>query len=180
MVRPVNSQSKERPNIVAFRPERMSNGSPQVDPLRQFIIDHSRIFVTRACAASRTEHGSIETRGPDLRRFKSGDPGPPTLKLWRASCFARKAALVLRSSESEAGWRRGGDSNPRCPCEHAAFRVRCIRPLCHLSAVMVGRCRRGALDNGCTGRLQGPICLLSGFFGTAPFLPGANVRRHAV
>lgn len=60
-------------------------------------------------------------------------------------------------------WRRGRDSNPRCPCEHAAFRVRCIRPLCHLSAVMVRRCRRGALDNGWAGRLQGPICLISGF-----------------
>lgn len=31
-------------------------------------------------------------------------------------------------------WRRGRDSNPRYPCEYAAFRVRCIRPLCHLSA----------------------------------------------
>lgn len=64
----------------------------------------------------------------------------------------------------EAKWRRGRDSNPRCPCEHAAFRVRCIRPLCHLSAVMVGRCRRGALDNDWTSRLQGQICRMSGFF----------------
>lgn len=31
-------------------------------------------------------------------------------------------------------WRRGWDSNPRYPCRYAAFRVRCIRPLCHLSA----------------------------------------------
>ncbi len=30
-------------------------------------------------------------------------------------------------------WRRGRDLNPRCPCRHAAFRVRCIQPLCHLS-----------------------------------------------
>ena len=30
-------------------------------------------------------------------------------------------------------WRRGWDSNPRCPCRHAAFRVRCFRPLSHLS-----------------------------------------------
>ncbi len=30
-------------------------------------------------------------------------------------------------------WRRGGDSNPRYACTYAAFRVRCIRPLCHLS-----------------------------------------------
>ncbi len=30
-------------------------------------------------------------------------------------------------------WRRGGDSNPRYPCEYAAFRVRCFQPLSHLS-----------------------------------------------
>ena len=28
----------------------------------------------------------------------------------------------------------GGISNPRYPCEHAAFRVRCFQPLSHLSA----------------------------------------------
>src|SRR6202034_326794 len=32
------------------------------------------------------------------------------------------------------GWRRGRDSNPRYGCPYAAFRVRCIQPLCHLSA----------------------------------------------
>ncbi len=38
-------------------------------------------------------------------------------------------------------WRRRRDSNPRYPCEYAAFRVRCIQPLCHFSAC--GRpCRR--------------------------------------
>jgi site-specific DNA recombinase len=31
-------------------------------------------------------------------------------------------------------WRRGRDSNPRYPCEYAAFRVRCFQPLSHLSA----------------------------------------------
>ena len=31
-------------------------------------------------------------------------------------------------------WRRGGDSNPRYAFTHAAFRVRYIQPLCHLSA----------------------------------------------
>jgi hypothetical protein len=30
-------------------------------------------------------------------------------------------------------WRRGRDSNPRYPCEYAAFRVRCFQPLSHLS-----------------------------------------------
>jgi hypothetical protein len=32
------------------------------------------------------------------------------------------------------GWRTGWDSNPRSPCRLAAFRVRCHRPLDHLSA----------------------------------------------
>ena len=40
-------------------------------------------------------------------------------------------------------WRRGWDSNPRYPSRHAAFRVRYIRPLCHLSAapMSLGRAR---------------------------------------
>jgi hypothetical protein len=33
----------------------------------------------------------------------------------------------------KVSWRRGRDSNPRYGCPYAAFRVRCIRPLCHLS-----------------------------------------------
>lgn len=39
-------------------------------------------------------------------------------------------------------WRRRRDSNPRWACTHAAFRVRCIQPLCHFSASVVGRCQR--------------------------------------
>src|ERR1700681_1118679 len=34
-------------------------------------------------------------------------------------------------------WRRGRDSNPRYGCPYAAFRVRCDRPLCHLSVAPV-------------------------------------------
>src|SRR5689334_21933950 len=35
-------------------------------------------------------------------------------------------------------WRRGRDSNPRYGCPYAAFRVRCIQPLCHLSGARLG------------------------------------------
>ena len=68
---------------------------------------------------------------------------------------------------SRDDWRRGGDSNPRCPCRHAAFRVRCIQPLCHLSSNMfndLSRKRPSALtistdrpltDNG--GRRRLPV-----------------------
>jgi hypothetical protein len=33
--------------------------------------------------------------------------------------------------------RRGRDSNPRYGCPYAAFRVRCIQPLCHLSNYLI-------------------------------------------
>ncbi len=44
----------------------------------------------------------------------------------------RRLAAVMK-------WRTGRDLNPRYPCRYAAFRVRCIQPLCHLSAVAFGR-----------------------------------------
>lgn len=48
-----------------------------------------------------------------------------------------KAHKILNKNQyhTQEQWRRGGDSNSRYPCEYAAFRVRCNRPLCHLSAV---------------------------------------------
>jgi hypothetical protein len=47
----------------------------------------------------------------------------------------------LASVSVKRVWRRGRDSNPRWASTHAAFRVRCIRPLCHLSGSR-GRARR--------------------------------------
>ena len=47
------------------------------------------------------------------------------------------AGAIGRSAEGQLrrrSWRRGRDSNPRYPCEYAAFRVRCFQPLSHLSA----------------------------------------------
>jgi hypothetical protein len=41
--------------------------------------------------------------------------------------MAEPAGMALKR------WRRGRDSNPRYGCPYAAFRVRCDRPLCHLS-----------------------------------------------
>src|SRR6202043_438077 len=51
-------------------------------------------------------------------------------------------------------WRRGRDSNPRYGCPYAAFRVRCIRPLCHLSELRRLE-RRGAVFSGDGGETQG-------------------------
>jgi hypothetical protein len=40
---------------------------------------------------------------------------------------------LLSGTGHESNWRRGRDLNPRYGCPYAAFRVRCDRPLCHLS-----------------------------------------------
>ena len=45
----------------------------------------------------------------------------------------RKPMEKPMRKQAKAAWRRGRDSNPRYPCEYAAFRVRCFQPLSHLS-----------------------------------------------
>src|ERR1043166_8888932 len=49
-------------------------------------------------------------------------------------------------------WRRGRDSNPRYGYPYAAFRVRCIQPLCHLS----GRARRARVFSEGAARGEDP------------------------
>ncbi len=51
-------------------------------------------------------------------------------------------------------WRRGRDLNPRYPCGHSAFRVRCDRPLCHLSAVRATTPCGSAAYHAQTGRYK--------------------------
>ncbi len=53
------------------------------------------------------------------------------LRTLAAASGVKSATPGVRSSV--LNWRRGGDSNPRYPCRYAAFRVRCVQPLCHLS-----------------------------------------------
>jgi hypothetical protein len=56
---------------------------------------------------------------------------------WRfaaTSVFSRRAAAHAPINPlTTKQWRRGRDSNPRCPSRHARFQGGCIRPLCHLS-----------------------------------------------
>ncbi len=53
-----------------------------------------------------------------------------------AASDVKSAKPGFRSSVLK--WRRGRDLNPRYGCPYAAFRVRCIRPLCHLSGASPG------------------------------------------
>jgi hypothetical protein len=76
------------------------------------------------------------------------------------------------------GWRRGRDLNPRWSCPHAAFRVRCIQPLCHLSAAgralhIDMRCARQDRSWGKRRKARGwnpARCLFS------PFLPRPTLK----
>src|SRR5579871_4706199 len=58
------------------------------------------------------------------------------LQTLAAASGVKSATPGVRSSV--LNWRRGRDSNPRYGCPYAAFRVRCIRPLCHLSKATAG------------------------------------------
>ncbi len=53
------------------------------------------------------------------------------LQMLTAASGVKSATPGVRSSVLH--WRRGGDSNPRYPCEYSGFRDRCVQPLCHLS-----------------------------------------------
>ena len=52
---------------------------------------------------------------------------------WRGSAWLSRT-FSIDINNLQTVWRRGWDSNPRYRCRHAAFRVRCFRPLSHLSA----------------------------------------------
>ena len=53
--------------------------------------------------------------------------------LWQANAQTLHCATDKFNKIKDL-WRRGRDSNPRYPCEYAAFRVRCFQPLSHLSS----------------------------------------------
>ena len=41
--------------------------------------------------------------------------------------------LISELSRASSTWRKGRDSNPRCPCGHSSFQDWCVQPLCHPS-----------------------------------------------
>lgn len=83
-------------------------------------------------------HRSIPESRADTSQDADGRECPPVVGSGR---FAGRRGLLLAAAfMSVVGcrwmvrWRRGRDSNPRYAFTYAAFRVRYIQPLCHLSA----------------------------------------------
>ena len=70
--------------------------------------------------------------------------GPRQFEHRQLSLIKFKKSLKALTTQGSS-WRRGWDLNPRYPCRYAAFRVRCIRPLCHLSAGTNCEVRAGVL-----------------------------------
>jgi site-specific DNA recombinase len=85
--------------------------------------DHLRALAQRVEVADK-EVRIMGSKGDLLRTLAAGAGVAPATPGVRSS--------VLK-------WRRGRDSNPRYGCPYAAFRVRCDRPLCHLSGSRAGR-----------------------------------------
>gem|GEM_PF-66032 len=94
--------------------------------------DHLRAF------AQRVEVGEAEVR-------IMGSKGE-LLRTLTAVSSGKSAGIGVPSLGLK--WRRGWDSNPRYPSRHAAFRVRYIRPLCHLSAAPISLGRASGFSNG--------------------------------
>src|SRR3974390_686858 len=89
------------------------------------------------------------THSPEIDAF----PGSTTI--WETREKPKYPERGLAVDEASEGWRRGRDSNPRYGCPYAAFRVRCDRPLCHLSGG-VFRASCGEWESGCAGKVAAP------------------------
>ena len=83
----------------------------------------SREEVAETSALVRDWHGQV------VRPLR----GARTLMYHSGSTESLSERRILEVNDLAFTWRRGRDSNPRYGCPYAAFRVRCIQPLCHLS-----------------------------------------------
>ncbi len=100
-------------------------------PRKRFSISLPTCFTDTAGARAAV----VDARSRDASKF-----GPSAEATGTTSAYSRrikkaapfKNVWIIRPLEGP--WRRGGDSNPRWACTHAAFRVRYNQPLCHLSA----------------------------------------------
>ena len=80
--------------------------------------------------------GAVNERaGRGVHRFQLGP--------WAGIGSSGDGRNRARPGAVRTAWRRGRDSNPRYPCEYAAFRVRCFQPLSHFSAAWSALLARG-------------------------------------
>ena len=94
-------------------------------------------------------------------------PGPTSGAGWSA---------INCTTWSAENWRRGRDSNPRYGCPYAAFRVRCIRPLCHLSKTL----NIFAFCGGAASlKPRFANLFANGIFSSAVLAPAATPRQRA-
>jgi hypothetical protein len=76
---------------------------------------------------------SCPTLGAHAERWPVGDPFSSSPRHF----LVAPGGSSTSPCKATTSWRRGRDSNPRYGCPYAAFRVRCIQPLCHLSNYLI-------------------------------------------
>lgn len=83
------------------------------------------------CERTRLKSDRDRTANRDVDEHISAahDKNIPTIRAWPK----RFGAGIRMLGRSMFLWRKGWDSNPRCPCRHAGFQDRCLKPLGHPS-----------------------------------------------
>ena len=77
-------------------------------------------------------------------------------------------------------WRKGWDSNPRCPCRHAGFQDRCLKPLGHPSKPMIPRAKNNFAPTSKSPLLLNLLPRFSGGCDTRLIAgPNAKSRRRS-
>ena len=128
-----------------------SEGSrrPTVNIAKALHLGLNAIYFTsqRHCVITQPDHESGNQRIRTLfgrmmcartaSRASQRKPQPKFFKQHRGFAGSLVVSKSLYITDAYA-WRRGRDSNPRYGCPYAAFRVRCDRPLCHLSVAASG------------------------------------------
>ena len=123
-----------------------SEGSrrPTVNIAKALHLGLNAIYFTsqRHCVITQPDHESGNQRIRSLfgrmmcartaSRASQRKPQPKFFKQHRGFAGSLVVSKSLYITDAYA-WRRGRDSNPRYGCPYAAFRVRCYRPLSHLS-----------------------------------------------
>jgi hypothetical protein len=96
-------------------------------------------------SAKLTEKTTNSTVNSGERRRTSKDTKPSNMLF-----------LLSLPNSGERGrtvyWRKGWDSNPRCPCRHAGFQDRCLKPLGHPSVFGCQRLSRGVRPGKASNR----------------------------
>jgi hypothetical protein len=121
---------ENKPSHPALREKTINDQKLTPNPLRVFAPsrEHITLPVIRCCPSVFSREGT-----------KARSTGFEVSAKPRQTLPLLEESAILLPAKYPKNWRRDRDSNPGYRCRHAAFRVRCFRPLSHLSAMKRAR-----------------------------------------